>query len=78
MIANTPVEAESLPYSIEQAAGGIRFYDKAEFMYFKQELAISSLRGRLLKLDDKFMHLISNISSTESNLTIYGSSWLGL
>ena len=43
LLINTPAQAESLLYSLKQAAEGISFYIKANktFMYFKQEGAIS-------------------------------------
>ena len=42
-----------------------------EFMHFKQEGAISILSGNTMKLVDQFTYLGSNISSTESNVSIY-------
>ena len=39
-------------------------------MYFDQDVVISSSNGKLLKLLDQFTYLGSNISSTESNVSI--------
>ena len=50
----TPVQAESLLYSLKQATGGIGlnvYYDKTDFVCFKQE-AISTLNNKPLKLVD--------------------------
>ena len=73
-LANTPTQAESLLHSLEQAARGIGLNmnsDKTEFMYFKQNGAISISNGKPLELVDQFPYLSSNISSTESNVDIY-------
>ena len=43
--------------------------NKIKFIYFKQERAISTLRGRPLKID-KFTYLSSDISTTESDVNI--------
>ena len=43
---------------------------KTEFMYFKQDGAISTLNGKPLKLVDQFTYLCSNISLTESDVDI--------
>ena len=54
LLANTPSQAESLPYSFKQTAGDIVFYvnanKKKEYMRFKQKGAISTLSCKLLKL----------------------------
>ena len=65
--------AESLPHSLEQA-GGIGVYEntkRKQFMFFKQEEAISSLTGKPLKFVGKFTNLGNNITSTESNINIF-------
>ena len=62
LLANTPIQAQSLLYSLELAA------DKIEFMCFKQSGDISTLNGRSLKLVDKFTYLGSSISSTENDI----------
>ena len=43
--------------------------NKIDFMFFKQ-VAISTLSGKLLKLEDQFTYFGSNISSTESDVNI--------
>ena len=67
----------NLLHSLKQAAGGIGLNlnaNKTEFMCFKQEGAISTL-----KFVDQFTYLDSNISSTESNVNIYiGKSWMAV
>ena len=55
LLANTPAQAESLLHSLEQAARRINFYiysDKTEFMRFKQDVAITLLNDKPLKLVD--------------------------
>ena len=59
-----------LRHRLEQVAGGINLFVKAnktEFMYFK---AISTLNGKPLKFVDQFTYLGSNISSTENDVNI--------
>ena len=77
LLANTPDQTKSLLHSLKQAAGGIGLNlnaNKTEFMCFKQEGAISTL-----KFVDQFTYLGSNISSTESNVNIYiGKSWMAV
>ena len=73
LLANTLSQAESRLYSLDSGVGGIDLYinlNKTEFMCFRQEEAISTLRGRSLKYVDKFMYLSSNISFTESDVKI--------
>ena len=73
LLANTLTQAESLLHSLEQVAGGIGLHrntNKMKYMHFKQEEAISTLSGKLLKLVDKFTYLGSSISSTESDVNI--------
>ena len=46
LLANTPAETESLPHSLEQAAGDVGLHvneNKTEFMHFKQKGAMSTL-----------------------------------
>ena len=55
LLVNTPTQAESLWYNLEQTAGDIGPNvngNKTESMYFKQEGAISTLWGKPLKLID--------------------------
>ena len=48
-------------------------------MCFRQEGAISTLSGMPLKLVDKFTYLGSNISSTESDVSIcIGKAWTAI
>ena len=52
-LTNTPAKPKSLRHSLEYATGGIGLYvnvNKAEFICFKQEGAISTLSGKSLKL----------------------------
>ena len=78
-LANTPAQAISLLYSLEQAARDIGLFvnsDKTDFMCFKQDGATSSLNDKLLMLLDKFIYLSSNISSAESDARIHkGKTW---
>ena len=53
LFVNITAQTESLLHSLEQVAGGICLYvnaNKAEFMCFKQEEAISTLNRKPLKL----------------------------
>ena len=69
LLTNTSAQAESLLHRLEQAARSIRFYtNKTEFMCFKQDEDISTLRGKPLKLVDQFKYLSSNISFTVQTL----------
>ena len=58
LLANTPIQAESLLHSLEQAAGVIGLYmntNKTVFMCFKQKGGtIFTLSDKPLKLVDKF------------------------
>ena len=73
LLGNTPVQAESLLHSLEQAAGGIGLHvnaDKTEYIYFNQRGNISTLKGVPLKLVDKFTYLGSNVSSTKKDINM--------
>ena len=73
LFANTPVPAESLPHSQEQAARGSYFdinMNKTEFMCFKQDATVSCLNSKPLKLFDQLTYYGSNISSTECDVNI--------
>ena len=76
IIENTPVQDESLLHSLAQAARGIGLYmnsDKTELM------CISSSNGKPLKFANQFIHIGSNILSTESNVNIStGKAWTAL
>ena len=82
LLANTLIQTESLQYSLEQAARGIGLYvnsDKAEFVYFKQDGAISTLKGKPLKIVNHFTYLGSNILSMESNISmLIGKTWTAI
>ena len=50
LFTNTSAQVEFLLHCPEQAAGGISLYANAkQFMYFKQDGAISTLGGKPLK-----------------------------
>ena len=71
LLRSTPAQAESLLHSLEQAAGDIGLYMKANKpVCFKLERSISSLSGKPLKLVSKFTYLDNNISSIESDVNI--------
>ena len=58
LLAKTPIQAESLLYSLEQRVGGIGLYENAnqtDFRCFKQE-GIISLRDKPLKLVVQFIY----------------------
>ena len=68
ILANTPVQTETLLHTLEQAAAGIGLHVKAhkmEYMCFNQKGDISTLGGSSLKLVDKLTYLGSSVSSTE-------------
>ena len=70
---NTPSQAESLQYSLEQATGGIGLYvnaNKTEYVCFKQEGAISTLYRGSLKSVDKLTYLGSSVSSIEIDVNM--------
>ena len=73
LFANTHTPADSLLYSLEQAAKGIGLClnsDKTEFMRFEQNDDISTLNGEASKLVEQFTYIGSNISSTEIDVKI--------
>ena len=70
---NTSAQAEFQLHSLEQSAGVIICYvnaNETKYMCCKQKGTISILSGLLLKLVDQFTYLGSNISSTESDVSI--------
>ena len=74
---NSPAQAKSLLHNLEQAAGIICLHvnTKEPWVHvFKWEGVISSLSGRPLEFVGKFTDLSSNISSTESYVSIYLST----
>ena len=67
ILANTPNQAETLLYSLAQAAAGIGLHvnaHKTEYMCFNQTGDISTLDATSLKLVDKFTYIGSSVSST--------------
>ena len=73
LLANTPMQAETLLHSLEKAAAGMSLHanaHKTEYMCFNQTGDISTLNGNSLKLVDKFTHLGSSVSSTETDISI--------
>ena len=70
LLANTPVQAENLLLSLEQAAAGIGLHvnaHKMEYMSFNQRGNISTLNSSSLKLVNKFTYWGSSVSSTETH-----------
>ena len=75
ILANTPNQAETLQYSLEQAAADIGLHvnaHKTEYICFNKTGDISTLDGTSLKLVDKFTYLGSSVSSTEKDI----DTWL--
>ena len=71
ILANTPVQAETLLHTLERAAAGIGLYvnaHKTEYICFNQTGDISTLGGSSLKLVDKFTYLGSSVSSPEKDI----------
>ena len=79
ILANTPVQAETLLHSLERATVGIVLNVNAhrtEYMCFNQTGNISTLGGSSLKLVHKFTYLGSSVSSTEKDIdTRLTKSW---
>ena len=74
LLANTPTQTKSLLHSVEQATRSISLYvnlDKTEFMPFKEDGIVTTLKDWPLKLVDHFIYFGSNITSTESNFNIH-------
>ena len=73
-----PAQAESLPHSLEKAAGLRVNADKTKYMCFNQNQIrdITTLTGGSLKLVDKFTYLGSSVSSTENDInTLLAKAW---
>ena len=71
LLANAPAQAETLLYCLERVAVGIGLQvdaHKTEYMCLNQTGDISTLNGRSLKLDDKFIYRGSSVSSTETDI----------
>ena len=74
LLANAPIQAETLLHSLQQAASGIDLQvnaDKTEYMCFNQRGDISTLMGRPLKLMDKFTYQGSSVSSTKKDINMW-------
>ena len=82
LIANSPIQAQSLQHSLERTAGGIGFHvnaDKTEYICFNQRGDISTLKGGFLKLVDKFTYLGSSVSSTKNDInTRLAKAWTAI
>ena len=68
LLANTPIQAETLQHSRERTAAGIGLHvnaDKTEYMCFHQRCIISTWNGNSLKLVDNFTYQGISVSSTE-------------
>ena len=66
-----PTQAETLLHSLEKVSPGISLHvnaHKTEYMCFNQTGEISTLNGSSMKLVDKFTHLGSSVSSTETDI----------
>ena len=71
ILANTPVQVETLLHTLEWAAAGIGLHvnaHKTEYKCFNQTGDISTLSGSSLKLVDKFTYLGSSVSSTKKDI----------
>ena len=82
LLANTPVQVETLLYSLKRAPAGIGLHvnaHKAEYMSFNQRGDVSTLNGSSLKLVDKFTYLGSSVSSTETGInTRQAKAWTAI
>ena len=71
LLANAPVQAETLLHSLERAAATVGLHDnahKTEYMWFNQTGDISTLNSSSLILIDKYTYLGSSVSSTETDI----------
>ena len=71
ILANTPIQAETLLHILERAAAGIGLYvnaHKTEYMCDNQTGDISTLDRTPLKLVDKFTYPGSSVASTEKDI----------
>ena len=71
ILANTPVQVETLLHSLERAATGIGLHvnaHKTEYVCFNQTGNISTLGGSSLKLVDKFTHLGSSVTLAKKGI----------
>ena len=73
ILANTSAQAETLLHSVERAARGIGHHvnaDKTEYLCFNQKGNLYTLKGRPLRLVNKFTYLGSSVSSTGINMRL--------
>ena len=73
LLANTPIQAESLLQSLEQATSDTGLHvnaDKTEYMRFNKKEDISTLNNSSLKLLDKLTYLRSNVSFTKNYMNM--------
>ena len=79
ILANAPVQAETLLHCLERLVAGIGLHvnaHKTEYICFNQTGDISTLGGSPLKLVDKFIYLGSSVSSTEKYIdTQLAKAW---
>ena len=79
LLANTPVQAETLLHNLERAAAGIGLHvnaHKTEYMCFNQTGDISTQNSSSLKLVDKSTYLGISVSSTETDInTRLAKAW---
>ena len=79
LLANIPIQAETLLHSLERAAAGIGLNvnaDKTEYMCFNQRGDIFTLKSGPLKLVDKSTYLGSSVSSTKKDInTRLAKAW---
>ena len=79
LLANIPAQAETQLHSLERAAcgSGLSFNaDKTEYVCFNQRGDISTVKGGLLKLVEKFTYLGSSVSSAEKDInTRLAEAW---
>ena len=72
LLANTPVQTETLQHSLERTAASIGLHvnaGKTEYMCLNERGDISTLNASSLKLVDKFTYLESSVSSTENDIS---------
>ena len=71
ILANTPVQGETLLHSLERTAADIGLHvnvHKTKYMCFNQTCDISTLGGSSQKLVDQFTYLRTSVSSTEKDI----------
>ena len=73
LLVKTSAQVEFLLYSLKYTTRGIGLYvksDKTKFMWLNQDGAISSLNGKPFKSVNQFIHIGSNILSTETDVNL--------